>query len=81
MHAYQEKFINSHFSFCNCINFGSMVLCVFINFNYETVNAVKHTHARARTHARTHARTVFSFPLIKNMSFVCIHMIVLLDHT
>ena len=24
MHAYQDKFIFHHFSFCNCINFSGM---------------------------------------------------------
>ena len=26
MHAYQDKFIFHHFSFCNCINFGGMAV-------------------------------------------------------
>ena len=79
MHAYQEKFINSHFSFCNFFSIlVQWLLCVFINFNYENCKrSLTHTHARTRTHARM----MVSFPLIKNMSFVCIHMIVLLDHT
>ena len=26
MHAYQDKFIFQHVSFCNCINFGGMAV-------------------------------------------------------
>ena len=40
------------------------------------------THARTHTHTHTHTHTLFRYFLfIFHMSFVCVHMIALPDHT